>query len=66
MTEQDRAGIPAAECKYRAINRSVTPADVIMLQTPDLIKYHPNHKLERRNAEGIWESPAEQAPPQEG
>lgn len=64
MTEQDRADTPAAESKYRAIDRSKNPPHIIMLQSADLIKYHPNHTLERRNADGIWERPTEQAPSQ--
>lgn len=59
MTEQDRADIPANECKYRAIDRSKNPPKIIMLQSAELIKYHPDCKLERRNADGVWESPAE-------
>ena len=60
MTEQDRTDTPASECKYRAIDRSKTPAKIIMLQSAELIKYHPNYTLERRNADGVWESPTEQ------
>ena len=56
MTEQDRAGIPANECKYRAIDRRQTPPKIIMLQSADLIKYHPDFVLERRNADGVWEA----------
>lgn len=55
MTEQDRASIPASECKYRAVDRSKTPPKIIMLQSADLIKYHPDYALERRNADGVWE-----------
>ncbi len=56
MTEQDRADIPASDCKYRAIDRSKNPPRVIMLQSADLIKYHPDYTLERRNSDGQWEA----------
>lgn len=62
MTEQDRADIPASECKYRAKNYQT--GKIIMLQSAEYIKYHPDYVLERRNADGNWESATEQPPTQ--
>ena len=53
MTEQDRAGKPAKELEFRAVNPKTK--DVIMLQTPDLIRYHTGYNLQKKKDEdGKW------------
>ena len=52
MTEQDRAGKPAKELEFRAVNPKTK--DVIMLQTPDLIVYHTGYNLQKEDEDGKW------------
>ena len=55
MTEQDRSKIHAAEGEYRAVDRSKTPPEIVMLQYPSLIQHFKNHVLEKRDEDGNWQ-----------
>ena len=52
MTEQDRADIPAKESDFRAVN--IKTREVTYLQQPELIRYFPESRLEKRNEDGTW------------
>lgn len=52
MTEQDRAGIPAKQSEFRAWHPQTR--DVIYLQAPEYIRYHPDYQLQKRDENGTW------------
>ena len=52
MTDQDRADIPAKESDFRAVNGKTR--EVTYLQQPELIRYFPEGRLEKRNEDGTW------------
>ena len=52
MTELDKAGQPAKEYEYRAWNPKTR--DAIMLEAPELIRFHTDYKLQKRDNDGNW------------
>ena len=52
MTEQDRADISAKDSDFRAVN--VKTLEKTYLQQPELIRYFPECRLEKRNEDGSW------------
>ena len=52
MTEQDRADIPAKDSDFRAVNTKTL--EKTYLQQPELIRYFPECRLEKRNEDGSW------------
>ncbi|AZS06614.1 hypothetical protein SEA_JACOREN57_48 [Mycobacterium phage JacoRen57] len=52
MTELDKAGQPAKEYEFRAWHPKTR--DVIMLEQPELIRYHDEYQLQKRNDNGTW------------
>jgi hypothetical protein len=53
-TQLDRAAIPARELEFRAYNPRTR--DVIMLEQPEMIKYHSDYQLQRRDENGKWDT----------
>ena len=47
MSELDKAGQPAKEYEFRAWHPQTR--DVIMLERPELIRYHNDYQLQRRD-----------------
>lgn len=60
MTDLDKAGQPAKEYEYRAWNPQT--GDVIYLENPTLIKYHPGYKLQTKDENGNWVSATPDTP----
>lgn len=54
MTELDKAGKPAKEYEFRAWNPKTR--DVIMLEQPELIKYHADYQLQKKDENGKWDT----------
>ena len=52
MTDLDRAAQPAKDYEYRAYHSRTR--DVIMLEQPELIKYHDGYQLQKRGEDGKW------------
>lgn len=52
MTDQDRADIPAKESDFRAVHSKTR--EMTYLQQPELIRYFPESRLEKRNEDGTW------------
>ena len=52
MTEQDRAATPAKDEQFRAWHPKTK--DVIMLQMPELIQYHPGYILQKKDDNDQW------------
>ena len=52
MTDQDRADIPAKDSDFRAVN--IKTLEKTYLQQPELIRYFPECRLEKRNEDGTW------------
>lgn len=67
MTEQDRANTPAKDEQFRAWHPKTR--DVIMLQMPELIQYHPGYILQKKDDNDQWAAykpaPAEDAHPED-
>lgn len=53
-SQLDRASIPAKELEFRAWNPKTR--DVIMLEQPELIKYHDDYQLQKRDENGKWDT----------
>lgn len=51
-SQLDRASIPAKELEYRAWNARTR--DAIMLEQPDMIRYHTGYQLQKRDEDGKW------------
>jgi len=63
MTNLDQADEPAKNSEYRGLNPKTR--DVIFLERPDFIKYHPDYNLQKRDEYGNWVAatvPSEDAP----
>lgn len=54
MTDLDKAGTPAKDYDFRAWNPRTR--DVIMLEQPELIKYHDGYQLQKRDENGKWDT----------
>jgi len=54
MSELDKAGKPAKEYEFRAWRPS--DRDVIMLERPELIRYHDGYQLQKRDENGKWDT----------
>lgn len=54
MTELDQSDQPAKDSEFRAIHPRTR--DVVYLQQPELIKYHPDYQLQRRDENGKWDT----------
>jgi hypothetical protein len=52
MTNLDKADTPAKSYEYRAWNPA--NGDVIYLEDPRLIEYHPGYKLQTKDESGNW------------
>lgn len=48
MSDLDKAGMPAKDYEFRAWHPKTR--DVIMLEHPELIKYHDGYQLQKRDA----------------
>lgn len=54
MSELDNAGQHAKELEFRAWHPKTK--DVIMLERPEMIKYHNDYQLQRRDENGNWDT----------
>lgn len=54
MSELDKAGIPAHEYEFRAWHPRT--GETIMLEFPELIKYHDDYQLQRKDENGNWDT----------
>lgn len=54
MTELDNSGQHAKNLEFRAWHPKTR--DVIMLQQPELIKYHDGYQLQKRDENGKWDT----------
>lgn len=53
-SQLDRASIPAKELEFRAWHpRS---RDVIMLEQPEMIRYHDGYQLQKKDENGKWDT----------
>lgn len=70
MTELDRSGTPAHELPYRAIKYVGGQPEIVMLDSPSMIKIKAfaGYKLQKRGDDGAWanyDPDAPKAPAQE-
>ena len=54
MSELDKAGTPAKSYDFRAWDPQTR--DVIMLERPELIRYHDGYQLQKRDENGNWDT----------
>jgi hypothetical protein len=54
MTDLDKAGKPAKDYDFRAYHPRTR--DVIMLERPELIRYHDDYQLQKRDENGKWDT----------
>jgi 4'-phosphopantetheinyl transferase EntD len=54
MTNLDQSGKPAKESEFRAWHPRTR--DVIYLEQPELIKYHPDYQLQKKDENGKWDT----------
>lgn len=64
MTELDKSGTHAAESEFRAWNPQTQ--DAIYLEQPELIRYHDNYQLQKRDENGKWDTFLLSANPSDG
>lgn len=53
-SQLDRADIPAKSLEFRAWNPKTR--DAIMLEQPELIRYHDEYQLQKRDENGKWDT----------